>query len=393
MQSAFDVIVIGKGMMGVAAARHLALAGARVALIGPDEPRDWAAHPGVFASHYDNGRITRTIDPSADWARLARRSIERYGEIESRSGIRFYTEAGCLILAREQDDGLAAAKRAADALDVATEHLSPYALAERFPALAFSAGDAGLYEASGAGHINPRAFVAASLVCAVLLGVTVLSKEVRAVEDTSHGVTVEMIDGTTLLGGKALVATGAFALQPRLTGVPLDLSVFGRTVVFAEIGPDDAARLAAMPSLIRDAAHEADSYYVLPPIVYPDGRTYLKIGGDPTDRALADEGAIRAWFRSGGDDAAAAHMARHLSALLPDLRPVSLHHAPCAVTKTVHDLPYIGFPTSPRIAVLIGGNGKAAKSADEIGRLGAVMVEKGTLAGEGYSGDFSPVVR
>ncbi len=106
MQSAFDVIVIGKGMMGVAAARHLALAGARVALIGPDEPRDWEAHPGVFASHYDNGRITRTIDPSADWARLARRSIERYGEIESRSGIRFYTEAGCLILAREQDDGL-----------------------------------------------------------------------------------------------------------------------------------------------------------------------------------------------------------------------------------------------------------------------------------------------
>ena len=57
MTESFDFIVVGKGMMGAAAARHLALSGARVALIGPDEPTDWANHTGAFSSHYDNARI------------------------------------------------------------------------------------------------------------------------------------------------------------------------------------------------------------------------------------------------------------------------------------------------------------------------------------------------
>jgi sarcosine oxidase len=48
MSESFDFIVVGKGMMGAAAARHLALSGAKVALIGPDEPTDWANHTGVF---------------------------------------------------------------------------------------------------------------------------------------------------------------------------------------------------------------------------------------------------------------------------------------------------------------------------------------------------------
>ena len=57
----FDFVVVGKGMMGAAAARHLAMTGATVALVGRGEPADWQKHDGVFASHYDSGRITRTI--------------------------------------------------------------------------------------------------------------------------------------------------------------------------------------------------------------------------------------------------------------------------------------------------------------------------------------------
>ena len=58
----FDFVVVGRGMMGAAAARHLAKTGASVALVGRGEPADWKAHDGVFSSHYDSGRITRTID-------------------------------------------------------------------------------------------------------------------------------------------------------------------------------------------------------------------------------------------------------------------------------------------------------------------------------------------
>jgi glycine/D-amino acid oxidase-like deaminating enzyme len=78
----FKYIIVGRGMMGAAAARHLAKATDGVAVIGPDEPTDKQSHDGVFASHYDEGRITRTIDPDRDWALLANRSIGRYAEIE-----------------------------------------------------------------------------------------------------------------------------------------------------------------------------------------------------------------------------------------------------------------------------------------------------------------------
>ena len=98
MVERFKWIIVGRGMMGAAAARYLALQGEGVAVIGPDEPKDWANHHGVFASHYDEARITRTIDSDPVWARLANRSIARYGQLAADSGINFYEEVGCLIV-------------------------------------------------------------------------------------------------------------------------------------------------------------------------------------------------------------------------------------------------------------------------------------------------------
>src|SRR5215207_8952651 len=62
MQQTFDIGVIGNGMMGAAATRYLSTTGQHIVAIGPGEPEDWQSHQGVFASHYDQGRITRIID-------------------------------------------------------------------------------------------------------------------------------------------------------------------------------------------------------------------------------------------------------------------------------------------------------------------------------------------
>ena len=60
----FKYIVVGAGMMGAAAARHLSVQTDGVALIGPDEPADRKTHQGVFSSHYDEARITRGFAPA-----------------------------------------------------------------------------------------------------------------------------------------------------------------------------------------------------------------------------------------------------------------------------------------------------------------------------------------
>ncbi|THK34495.1 FAD-binding oxidoreductase [Ensifer sp. MPMI2T] len=391
MSESFDFVVVGKGMMGAAAARHLAAAGASVALIGPDEPVDWANHGGVFASHYDNARITRTIDEDPVWARLARRSIDRYPEIAGESGIDFYAEVGCLIAAPApggEFDYLDKVGRARDRLGVEAPLISGADLVQRFPWFRFPKGYGGIHEARGAGHINPRALVRAQALLAERSGARVIRSEVISVDERSDHVAVATADGQTVRAGRVLVAAGGFSLSNALLPRPIDLVVKARTVLFAEVGVEDLDRFKGMPSLIGAAPEQERGYYLLPPVAYADGKHYIKIGGDPTDWMLASEPAVREWFRAGGNKAAADHMHGLLTEVMPGFEPVSTHFAPCVTSFTRHGYPYIGF-ASDRLAVVTGGNGQAAKSSDEIGRLGAVLVLNGHLYAPEYETDFA----
>ena len=78
----YDVIVVGRGIIGAPAARHLAEGGVSVALVGPDEPLDRTTSDGPFCSHPDEGRITRIAGRNGPWVELAARSIERYADIK-----------------------------------------------------------------------------------------------------------------------------------------------------------------------------------------------------------------------------------------------------------------------------------------------------------------------
>ncbi|MEM1335700.1 MAG: FAD-dependent oxidoreductase, partial [Actinomycetota bacterium] len=96
-QDRVDVAVIGRGLVGSGAGRHLAEAGRSVAVIGPGEPTDWASSSGPFASHHDQGRITRIAGRNATWTEVAALACGRYADIEARSGIRFHTPGGVVV--------------------------------------------------------------------------------------------------------------------------------------------------------------------------------------------------------------------------------------------------------------------------------------------------------
>jgi len=394
MAGRFKYIIIGRGMMGAAAARHLAAQTDGVALIGPPEPADHASHLGVFASHYDEGRITRTIDPDPVWAKLANRSIARYGEIALESGIDFYSEVGCLLtgVARSETPSyVGKTLDAAAALDVVTKTLDDTALARQFPYFQFDAGSEGVFEPQNAGHINPRQLVKAQTVLAERAGAAILAETVTAVREEGGAVTVTTVEGHRYTAEKVLVAAGGFSIAAGLLPQPVDLSVYARTVAFFEIGEAEGARLAGMPSLIAKPSNPSQEFYLLPPIRYPDGKLYLKIGGDPDDVRLTSDAEMRAWFRSGGRDSARLHLAKLTQKLLPDLRSESASMAACVVTFTPNGYPAIGFSSSPNIAVMTGGCGAAAKSSDEIGRLGAMLLLDGRVDEQDYATDFAPV--
>ncbi|WP_454746331.1 NAD(P)/FAD-dependent oxidoreductase [Ciceribacter selenitireducens] len=392
MVQSFKYIIIGRGMMGAAAARHLAGQTDGVALIGPDEPKDAARHDGVFASHYDEARITRTIDPDPVWALLAKRSIARYGEIAAESGIEFFHPTGCLMVGPERggrDPYVADICAAAERVGADVEMIDDRRLAERFPYFSFGSGCEGVFEAAEAGYVNPRRLVEAQSVLARRAGATVIAETVVSTHENGGNVLVRTAEGREVRGDKVLVAAGGFSIAENLLPKPIDLSVYARTVAFFEIPEAELSRYAGMPSLIHHPEDPHGHIYLLPPVRYPDGKTYLKIGGDPHDLPLATEPEVRAWFRSGGRTGTRDHLKRIIDDLIPDLAGAPLSMAACVTSFTPNNYPAIGF-ASERIAVLTGGCGAAAKSSDEIGRLGAALLQGHDLDEAAYGDVFRP---
>ncbi|MGY5807767.1 NAD(P)/FAD-dependent oxidoreductase [Rhizobium sp. LEGMi198b] len=392
MAADFRFIVVGRGMMGAAAARHLAKQTDGIAVIGPDEPEDRANHQGVFGSHYDEGRITRTIDPDADWARLANRSIGRYAEIERDSGIQFYAPVGCLVVGSKRGgahDYVSNVVDAAARLGVRTELLDDAALKAKFPFFSFAEGSEGVYEPKGAGHISPRRLVKAQSLLAEKAGARVIKQTVVSIRDEDGLVVVTTAEGETFRAERVLLAAGSFSIAENLLPQPVEVKVYGRTVAFFEVGEAEAEALSAMPSLISSRPDHTDSIYLLPPIRYPDGKYYIKIGGDPDDLQFENEPDLRKWFRTAGRDKARDHLTRIIHELVPSVTGAPTFTNSCAVSYSPTGYPMIGYTSSPRVAVLTGGCGTAAKSSDEIGRLGAELLLEGRIKDDGYRTDFS----
>ena len=380
----YEFAVIGGGLFGSAAARHLATAGHDVVLLAPPEPEDRATHQGPFGSHYDEARITRVLDADPLWSQLAHVSIDRYAAIEAESGISFHRAAGYLgVGARPSSEGgagvgpteasfVASSTAVGEAEHASFERLDASALDRRFDFLNFDAGCEAFLEGGAAGHINPRALVRAQQAVARARGATVLPRTAVQVTDAVDSVDVLMDDGERVLARRALVTAGAFANELLIRR--LDIEVQARTLLFARLNARQRMELASMPSIIHTPA-EGSAMYVLPPVKYPDGHTYVKIGVDSWDAPLGTPEAVAAWFRSDvGEPLEQLRADNALNAMIPSLVNAPRHTSNCVYTMTASGYPYIGM-VSERVGVAVGGNGKGAKSSDEIGRLGAAVLQ------------------
>lgn len=379
MNTIYDVAVIGNGLIGAAASRYLSVAGLQVAAIGPGEPLQWKSHQGVFASHYDQGRITRIIDPDPIWGILGKRSLAAYASLEEESGIPFHGAAGCLRVSPDPsaaNDTLHQAERVGqEANAIYTVEHTDEGLNEIFPFLHFPAGATALWERGGAGYVNPRQLVEAQLRVAVQRGATLIRETVTAISRKAQAVVMTTDQGQEIAAKSLLISAGAYSswLLPQ----PLVYQRKAVTVLLVELSPTEAERLRALPSIIYRLQGDPilASIYSLPPIRYPDGKIYLKIGGTlHTPNLLTTAAAIGEWFHGDGNVVEADALREVLFALLPNLQARSVQSRPCVVTYTAHGYPYIG-QAAEGIYVATGGCGAAAKSSNEIGRMGALLVE------------------
>jgi sarcosine oxidase len=390
----FKYIIIGAGMMGAAAARHLSQVTDGIALIGPEEPANRKNHSGVFASHYDEARITRGFDGDPIWGTLAVRSLARYSEIEVASGISFYSEVGCLFSGEEPISDTDYVRRAfatASMLDLDIETVKSDAMPARFPMFALPPAHNGYFEAQNAGYVNPRALVKAQVTVAQKQGVSVLRDTAIRVNDMSSHVLVETADGNSYTAEKVLVAAGGFTNMADILPRPVDMAATGRTIVFFELDEAKQALFKNMPSTIVLADNDDDIVYILPPVRYPDGKVYLKIGGEGEKSAISSLSDAVSWFQSDGNLAEVDYLTKRALSLMPNLAGASVTSGSCVASITKTGYPYIGYTEAPNIAVLTGGNFVAAKSSDEIGRLGAQLLFDGAPQEREFAAAMAPV--
>ncbi|WP_296084886.1 FAD-dependent oxidoreductase [uncultured Agrobacterium sp.] len=390
----FRYIVIGAGMMGAAAARHLSSQTDGVALIGPAEPSNRKTHHGVFSSHYDEARITRGFDGDPVWAELAKRSIARYGEIEQKSGIGFYHEVGCLFSGNGAGLGgayVSGAMGRKAALGLTVETYDTRSLSARFPMFSLPQDHHGWFEPRNAGYVNPRAMVKAQIAIAEQQGASIVRETVAKVFDSSRGVEVETSEGARYSAQKVIVAAGGFTNMGDILPVKVDMAATGRTIAFFELDDEKQKTFAGMPSTIVLAENEDDIVYILPPVRYPDGKVYLKIGGESEKGRLDTlDQAIR-WFHSDGTASEVEFLVRRAVELMPALAGCPITSGSCVASITRTGYPYIGYTSSSNIAVLTGGNFVSAKSSDEIGRLAAVLLLEGQLGEDDFAAQMAPV--
>lgn len=393
----YDLCIVGAGMFGTAAARHAsAVAGVKVCLIGPGEPSpDERFTREIFASHYDEGRITRTLDEDIPTQILSRNSINRYRELEHLSGIDFYQPVGLLYITQKNSSFSKKLLQSASSLDLPVVDLSYNDIFQkRFPYIKLRHSDHPLLDDFGAGHISPRNVVAAQKKVAKRQGCDIISEvvnEVKPLVKRTHEIITE--SGRILKAKRILVCTGAFTNLKKFPMPKLKMKIQKETVAFFKLPVNEAQRLSAMPSIIYDDSEEKFGAYILPPIQYPDGNFYLKIGqssfGDE-DNYVGTLEEIKRWYLSKGDPRKIKTLSKFLVKVLPGLNFEKVTDMTCVTSYSPSGQPYID-RVSPTVTVAAVANGKGAKFSDEVGRIAATLSLTGRWDSELSKSHFEAV--
>ncbi|CAC5388000.1 unnamed protein product [Mytilus coruscus] len=349
----------------------------------------------IYGCHYDEGRITRCTDPDPVWAMMAQKSIARYRQLERDTGIPFYDEIGCLMIGEKDSKFLNQVTDVVKTQKMDAMYLTNAALKDKFPFLHVSISDDAVYEFKDAGNISPRSLISAQITKAMSQGCHLLPEVancVRRIERNGEYVMCISTEASQILAKKVLLATGAFTGFRELLPdeLQLDVNLCPLTVAKVEIPESDVERIRKMPSVLYSGKGAKDwtkifprsennhiSWYMLPPVKYPDGKCYIKLGHfhDTSFKRFTTSKEVKEWFCRGGDTRLVNATAELIQNVVKGVKLDRYHGDWCVITETLTGRPYIDTIHS-QLGVSIGGNGYAAKSSDEIGRIAATMMMK-----------------
>jgi sarcosine oxidase len=200
-QTTFDVIVVGAGGMGSAAAFELARRGRSVLAL-----EQFPLVHDRGSSHGHTRIIRRAYYEHPNYVPLVQRAFERWYDLEQRTGRHLLTECPCLSIGPPEGEVVTGVLAAAREHGLAVDRLLPADLRTRFPQVQFDDQYLGVLERD-AGFLYVEDCVLAHLDAARALGAMIQPEEpVTAWEARDGGVTVTTTRDTYRAGRLVLTA-------------------------------------------------------------------------------------------------------------------------------------------------------------------------------------------
>jgi sarcosine oxidase len=352
----FDVIILGLGAMGSAAAQHLARRGHRV--LGLDR----------FTPPHDNGSshggsriIRQAYFEGPGYIPLVLRAYDLWHDLERETGTRLIHTTGGLVIGRRHGEIVQRTIASAEQHNIPIDVLESAELARRFPAFHPRPDDLGVLEHL-AGYLVPEDCIRAQLESATRAGAELHFDE-GVISWTAEPDRVEVRTARGSYDARHLVITaGPWAGEELQSGFPLRVT----RQVTAWIQPHggiDPFLPARFPVFIAEALAGSFASYGFPAIDGPSGGIKVAIHGSPiectpqtVDREI--------------HDADLQNILAELRHRIPTLTGNLIRAKTCLYTMTPDEHFIIGaHPQFPSCTIACGFSGHGFKFAPAIGEI------------------------
>ncbi len=371
---AFDGLVVGAGVVGTAAAYHLARRGARVALV----ERAAIGHAG--GSSHGASRIIRHSYADLDSARMMAAAFEAWRALEVDAGEAVYFRTGGVSLCRPLLDYARQVAGSLAALGIGHRRLSGRDLRRIAPAFSVPDDEDVVFEPEIGILAADRIVRLQAELARRHGGDRVLILEETGVDrlDLDGDRPAVIAGGRRLEADRLIVAAGAWTAR-LLPDLAVPLTVTRQFVAYLRPEPAALYTIGRLPVFIRKLEPEHEAFYGLPDFAGCGPKVALHHAGPVVDPDRVDRTV------SPADE---ARLRRCLAETLPDLAGApAARFETCLYTSTADERFVVGpLPGRPEVLVASACSGHGFKFGNLVGRvLADLALDGGTdLATDGW---------
>ncbi|MET3508092.1 N-methyl-L-tryptophan oxidase [Halalkalibacter oceani] len=360
MEASYDVIVIGGGSMGIAAAYYVAKSGKRVLVL------EQSTIPNNIGSHHGETRIFRMgYGDGGQYVPLLKEALALWKELEKETGRTLFQQVGALSIGYRNSGFVRETIESSRQHRLEHEVLTAEEIERRWPGFHLPGDFKGCFDPVS-GFLLSEACVLAYKEAALRHGATILENtRVEVVDEQDDAVHVKA-GGRLFRGRKAIVAAGAWSAK-LLPELKLPIEVVRKAVGWFQT--EGTIYRDHFPCFVVDLP-DGESYYGFPDV---DG-SGVKVGrmdlGDETDPDTIDRA-----FHGEKDE---RDLRSFLANFMPKAEGKLLKMGICMFSNTPdHHFIIDTAPGTERVIMAAGFSGHGFKFASVIGDILCELANEG----------------